>query len=378
MNALRFMVWLPEASRFAKYVSMGVNNAVYNDEFVPNNIEQKNLYQIAAQSGMKLWHYPGPALKRPLVIPPLDGVYGGVTILDEPVLHGKTPIDWQVQATDFRRIAPNRLVLGNLEGDKFSMTAEQQATRQKDWNQLVEYCKAPDIVTHDFYGWSRVRYNPDKSFLGWYGIQPMLNSFRTLKRAVENLKTIVIKETGVCVEMGNQQIDVNSRACTRQELRTILWSHLLLGATTFVLFVSRPNKKDPLWETYGDWADCMPPELQHEFMVNRPLMEQVAAYGKPDSVEDKPDLIAANWPGSRRVEVSLNNGVVRNIFGGNTEWAQITQSDFRPFSATQYPEQLKAQDQINQLLEGKELERLRKENGKLRDQLSRVKAILME
>jgi hypothetical protein len=368
---LRFMVWLPNVTKFEKYVSMGVDNAVYNDGFVPSNLTVNQLNIAAQQARMKIWRYPRGETA--------DLNIEGYTLLDEPVMHGWTPSKWLEQRASFDT-KNKKHVLGNLEGDKFSMTVDQESQRQKDVQNLTGYLQAPDICTFDFYGWSRVKYKPDGKFLNWYGIQPMLNSFRTMLRH----RQLDVQELGVCVEMGNQQIDKNSRAVTRQELRMILWSHLVLGATTFILFVSRPNNKvdpdtkNPIWETNGAWDDCMPPELQLEFMLNKPLMEQVAGFGKPSTIIDTPTMITAKWDNGRAVSVGLDSGTVIQSKSGNAEWSLVFQSNSRPFSTSIYQEQLDAAKEIEQMQQSGELAKLRKENDQLRNQLSRIQTILSE
>ncbi len=70
-----------------------------------------------------------------------------LSLLDEPVLHSKTPADVAAQAADFNANNPkNLLLLQNLEGDKFvnDIPGPSQIALYEN------YTAAADINCHDF------------------------------------------------------------------------------------------------------------------------------------------------------------------------------------------------------------------------------------
>lgn len=367
---LKFFTWLPSFDDLQKHKDRGVDGIVVNQRLINGTFAQ--FQRQCKDLNLDFWRYPDPNLDPPVT--EVTDKPAGLTLLDEPVLHGWSPEQWKAQRDSFqdfvRRMGNVSLpLLGNLEGDKFAR--DLSTFRPNEIQTLKDYFAVPTHLLCDFYGFSRVRYNPDKTFLDWYTNKPLFKAFANMVALAP--KTTIL---GVTIEAANQRLDPLSRAPTVQEFRESLWVPFLMGAKVFMIFTQSPGGKLPTYETYGNSNDAMPPELELEFRLNKPRLLEVESWGMWDSRDETGGASTFRWNNGRVLVFDKAIYTVTASLGGLKIWSLTNQSNFRKFSVAIAPDQMFAIEAITNLVNQSTLTVVMKENAVLKQQIKDVLTIL--
>src|SRR5688500_12526481 len=135
--------WVPSMYDLDKWAKRGINVAWFNQRINPKEKPLEEYVAKAHAAGLKMWRYPAEHMDPPLdpSFDAKDPTLIAYSLLDEPILHKKSPADMQDQADAFRKSNPKMKLILNLEGDKFVMPNPSQ----KVIDENVAYMETCDI-----------------------------------------------------------------------------------------------------------------------------------------------------------------------------------------------------------------------------------------
>ncbi len=248
--------WLPSIYDLDKWARRGINVAWFNQRLNPKERPLDEYINKARAAGLKMWRYPAEYMEPPAdpSIDAKDPTLVAYTLLDEPILHRKTPDDIKEQAKSFREINPKLKLILNVEGDKFV----QPKPNPKVVEDHTGYMEAADIGFVDWYVKNR---NADR--------YPMTHLWTAVERLVVWGKG---KPVGAFVECSNQKIAPDGREPTAGEMRAEIVGSIIYGARLIAYFPEPPGNKPNKGKQFGNGNDATPPELEREMVtINKQL-----------------------------------------------------------------------------------------------------------
>src|SRR3954451_19048284 len=113
--------WLPNIYDLDKWARRGINVAWFNQRLNPKEKPLEEYVNKAKAAGMKMWRYPAEFMEPPAdpSFDAKDSTLIAYSLLEEPILHHKSPDDMKEQAKAFKESNPKLKLILNVEGDKF-------------------------------------------------------------------------------------------------------------------------------------------------------------------------------------------------------------------------------------------------------------------
>jgi hypothetical protein len=248
--------WVPSMYDLDKWAKRGINVAWFNQRINPKEKPLQEYVWKAQAAGLKMWRYPAEYMDPPLdpSFDDKDPTLVAYSLLDEPILHKKSPEDMKDQALDFRKANPKLKLILNLEGDKFVMPDPGPGVVGPH----TEYMEACDIGFVDWYVKNR---NADR--------YPLSHLWTAVERLVVWGKT---KPVGAFIECSNQKIAPEGREPTVGEMRAQVAGSIIHGARLIAYFPQVPGKRENKGKYFGTGNDGTPPELEAEMIkINKQL-----------------------------------------------------------------------------------------------------------
>jgi hypothetical protein len=309
--------WVPSLYELDKWARRGINVAWFNQRLNPKEKPVEEYVARAQAAGLKMWRYPAQFME-PALDPSFDqrdSTLIAYSMLDEPVLHHKTPDDMKEQARAFRAANPKLKLVLNLEGDKFVMPNPSQ----KVIDENTGYMEACDIGFVDWYVKNR---NADR--------YPLSHLWTAVERLCVWGKG---KPVGAFIECSNQRISPEGREPTPGEMRAQIVGSIIHGARLISYFPEVPGKKDNKGKQYGSGNDGTPPQLEEEMVkINRQLQSLAPilnAKGARLTTLPEPMIGAVrDYKGTRYLIVLNNDDEDKTTFNGEKlgpyEWRVYT------------------------------------------------------
>jgi hypothetical protein len=314
--------WLPSLYDLDKWVKRGVNVAWYNQRLNPKEKPLADYVARAQAAGIKTWRYPAEYMEPPAdpAIDTRDSSLVAYSLLDEPILHRKTPEDMMDQAKAFREVNPKMKLILNLEGDKFVMPNPGP----KVVADHTGYMEAADIGFVDWYVKNR---NADR--------YPLSHLWTAVERLCIWGKG---KPVGAFVECSNQKIAAEGREPTVGEMRGEIIGSIIHGARLIAYFPESPGQKQNKGKQFGNGNDATPPDLEREMVSLNKQLQSLApilcADGARLTTLPEP-LIGAvrDYKGNRYLIVFNNDDEDKTQFNGET----LEPYDWRIYTAGPAP-----------------------------------------
>lgn len=247
-------VWLAAPEDFDKWKSRAVNTVWHNEAMPGIPMDLATYTSKLHASGLRHWRYPARYMRKPMTdaFDATDPTLAAYSLLDEPLLHGKTPADYVKQAAEFRACKANLPLILNLEGDKASRSISK------------EYIDTADIIFADWYPVNRR--SPTSIYpLEFVGIQS-----EDLLRFSRNAdgKT---KPVGAVIESSFQGLTPlypGLRRCpTVDEFRCEIWLALVYGCRLLCYFPEDPSRGA---------NDATPADIADEMVFQNKLIQSLA------------------------------------------------------------------------------------------------------
>jgi len=248
--------WLPNIYDLDKWARRGINVAWLNQRINPKEKSLEDYLAKARVAGLKVWRYPAEYMEPPAdpAIDAKDPTLAAYSLLDEPILHHKSPEDMMEQAKSFREVNPKLKLVLNMEGDKFVMP--NPGTKVVD--QHTGFMDACDIGFVDWYVKNR---NAER--------YPLTHLWTAVERLNVWGKT---KAVGAFIECSNQKIAPEGREPTVGEMRAQIIGSIIHGARLIAYFPESPGQKQNKGKQFGNGNDATPPQLETEMIqINRQL-----------------------------------------------------------------------------------------------------------
>lgn len=302
-------IWLPNGTKASEYADLGIKNAWVNEAANPKTQTMFDYRKQFNAVNMGVWSFPYNKCTLP------GGVWTPerVSMQDEPVMHGITPAVYAQQVKVFAELAPFVPMVGNFEGDKFSIykpsADEKDFTRLSTWKNVnlqqgpyFQNLPKDFIAFLDFFIFNRVRYSQTvPQTMTWYTFDNIFAGIDFILQYHD--------EVGVFIEASNQCIDPNSRAPNRGEMRAEAIGGLIWGAKYWAFFGERPGNKPANWETYGTKDDAIPPALRQEIKVLCDFVNQFESIldDRTGSVREvNTPFIGRKWPSGHELVLNLS------------------------------------------------------------------------
>jgi hypothetical protein len=252
--------WVPSFFDLEKWAGRGINVAWFNQGLNPREKTLAEYVNKARPLGIRVWRYPAEHMTPPVPadFDKNDPTLIAYSMLDEPILHKKSPQDMKDQADAFRQSGtkPGMKLVLNLEGDKFVMPNPNQ----KVVGDHTGYMEACDVGFVDWYVKNR---NADR--------YPLSHLWTAVERLCVWGKG---KPVGAFVECSNQKIAPEGREPTVGEMRGEIIGSIIHGARLIAYFPEVPGKKENKGKYFGTGNDGTPPELEQEMIaINKRLQE---------------------------------------------------------------------------------------------------------
>jgi hypothetical protein len=248
--------WLPNIYDLDKWARRGINIAWFNQRLNPKEKSLEEYVNKCSAAGLKMWRYPAEFMEPPAdpSFDAKDPTLVAYSLLDEPILHHKSPDDMKEQAKAFKESNPKLKLILNVEGDKFV----QPNPSPKVVEEHTGYMAAADIGFVDWYVKNR---NADR--------YPMTHLWTAVERLVIWGKG---KPVGAFVECSNQRIAPEGREPTVGEMRAEIVGSIIHGARLIAYFPESPGNKPNKGKQFGNGNDATPPELEREMVqINKQL-----------------------------------------------------------------------------------------------------------
>ena len=248
--------WVPSMYDLDKWAKRGINVAWFNQRINPKEKPLAEYVAKASAAGLKMWRYPAEFME-PALDPSFDKTDPtriAYSMLDEPVLHKKSPADMREQYDAFKESNPKMKAILNMEGDKFVMP--NPGTKVVD--QHTGFMDACDIGFVDWYVKNR---NAER--------YPLTHLWTAVERLNVWGKT---KAVGAFIECSNQKIAPEGREPTVGEMRAQIIGSIIHGARLIAYFPESPGQKQNKGKQFGNGNDATPPQLETEMIqINRQL-----------------------------------------------------------------------------------------------------------
>jgi len=314
--------WLPSIYDLDKWVKRGVNVGWFNQRLNPKEKPLTDYIARAQAAGMKMWRYPAEYMEPPADpgIDARDSSLVAYSLLDEPILHHKSPDDIMEQAKAFREVNPKMKLILNLEGDKFVMPNPGA----KVVADHTGYMEAADIGFVDWYVKNR---NADR--------YPLSHLWTAVERLCIWGKG---KPVGAFVECSNQKIAADGREPTVGEMRGEIVGSIIHGARLIAYFPESPGQKQNKGKQFGNGNDATPPDLEREMVsINKQLQSLapiLCADGARLTKLPEPLIGAVRYyKGNRYLIVFNNDDEEKTQFNGET----LEPYDWRIYTAGAAP-----------------------------------------
>jgi hypothetical protein len=314
--------WVPSMYELDKWAKRGINVAWFNQRINPKEKPLAEYVAKAQAAGLKMWRYPAEFMEPPLdrSFDAQDSTLIAYSMLDEPVLHHKSPAEMMEQCKDFRESNPKMKLILNMEGDKFVMPNPSQ----KVIDEYTAYMQACDIAFVDWYVKNR---NADR--------YPLSHLWTAVERLCLWSKG---KPVGAFIECSNQRIAPEGREPTEGEMRAQIVGSIIHGARLIAYFPEVPGKKDNKGKKFGNGNDGTPPELEAEMVKINHQLQQLApilhARGARLTTLPEPLIGAVRYyKGTRYLIVLNNDDEDKASFNGET----LEPYDWRVYSAGAAP-----------------------------------------
>lgn len=250
--------WVPSFFDLEKFADRGINVAWFNQGLNPSNKTLEEYANKCFGLGIKMWRYPAeymvPEVRKDFDAKDQTLMY--YSLLDEPILHRKSPEDMKDQADAFREADPKRKLVLNLEGDKFVMPNPGP-------NVVGPHTAYMDLCDIGFVDWYVKNRNADR--------YPLSHLWTAVERLCVWGKT---KPVGAFIECSNQRIAPEGREPTPGEMRAQIVGSIIHGARLIAYFPQVPGKRDNKGKQFGNGNDGTPPELEKEMIeINKRLQE---------------------------------------------------------------------------------------------------------
>jgi len=287
--------WVPSMYDLDKWAKRGINVAWFNQRINPKEKPLAEYVAKASAAGLKMWRYPAEFME-PALDPSFDKTDPTLiaySMLDEPVLHKKSPADMKEQYDAFKESNPKMKAILNMEGDKFVMTNPSKAVIEQN----TAYMQACDIAFVDWYVKNR---NADR--------YPLSHLWTAVERLSVWSKG---KPVGAFIECSNQGIAPEGREPTVGEMRAEIVGSIIHGARLIAYFPESPGKKANKGKQFGNGNDATPPELEEEMVKINGQLQQLApilhAAGARLTTLPEPLIGAARYYKGTTYLIVLNN-----------------------------------------------------------------------
>ncbi len=314
--------WVPSMYDLDKWARRGITVAWFNQRINPKEKPLAEYVAKAQAAGLKMWRYPAEFMEPPLdpSFDAKDKTLIAYSLLDEPILHRKSPDDMKEQAKAFRESNPKMKLVLNMEGDKFVMPNPSQNVI----DQHTGFMEACDIGFVDWYVKNR---NADR--------YPLTHLWTAVERLVVWGKG---KPVGAFVECSNQRIAPEGREPTPGEMRAEIVGSIVHGARLIAYFPESPGNKPNKGKQFGSGNDATPPQLEEEMVkINRQLQQLAPILHAPGARLTKlPEpLIGAvrYYKGTMYLIVLNNDDEDKTSFNGET----LEPYDWRVYTAGAAP-----------------------------------------
>ncbi len=249
-DTFSIVCWVPSMYDLDKWAKRGINVAWFNQRINPKDKPLSEYVNKANSVGMKMWRYPAQYMD-PALDPSFDAkdpTLIAYSLIDEPLLHHKTPADIKEQYDQFKAANPKMKVVLNLEGDKFVMPNPSQ----KVIDENTGFMNACDIGFVDWYVKNRNA-----------GRYPLSHLWTAVERLCVWGKG---KPVGAFIECSNQKISEEGREPTVDEMRGEIIGSIIHGARLIAYFPESPGNKSNKGKQFGTGNDGTPPELETELV----------------------------------------------------------------------------------------------------------------
>jgi hypothetical protein len=309
--------WVPSMYDLDKWARRGITVAWFNQRINPKEKPLQEYIWKAQAAGLKMWRYPAEHMDPPLdaSFDAKDTTLAAYSLLDEPIMHKKSPEDMKEQAAAFREATPKLKLVLNLEGDKFV----QPNPGRSVVDQHTGFMEACDIGFVDWYVKNR---NADR--------YPLTHLWTAVERLVVWGKG---KPVGAFIECSNQKIAPEGREPTPGEMRAEIVGSIIHGARLIAYFPQVPGKKENKGKYFGEGNDGTPPELEEEMIKINKRLQQLApilhAKGARLTTLPEPLIGAVREHAGRTYLIVMNNDAEEKAtFGGE----ELGPYDWRVFA----------------------------------------------
>jgi hypothetical protein len=252
--------WVPSMYDLDKWAKRGITVTWFNQRINPKDKPLSEYVAKANALGLKMWRYPAQYMD-PALDPSFDAkdpTLIAYSLIDEPLLHHKTPADIKEQADQFKAANPKMKVVLNLEGDKFVMPNPSQ----KVIDENTGFMNACDIGFVDWYVKNRNA-----------GRYPLSHLWTAVERLTVWSKG---KPVGAFIECSNQKISPEGREPTPDEMRGEIIGSIIHGARLIAYFPESPGNKPNKGKQFGTGNDGTPPELEKELVTINHQLQSLA------------------------------------------------------------------------------------------------------